>query len=178
MTEARATATSFQGQQITISASRSFDDVLAQLRELIGTARIEQYPDAMEQLGGPSQANFETVVRSQLGPSEFMLFHEINHSQWLPVYGVRRRVLRLIFGNPIIAFTMMRDDLIAGLFAPVEVLLVEDDNRNGCTVVYMLPSSLVAATNPSLLPAARDLDKKLTALISRATGAPTASLGE
>jgi len=29
------------------------------------------------------------------------------------VYGVTQRVLRLIFGNPIIAFTMMRDDLIA-----------------------------------------------------------------
>jgi len=29
----------------------------------------------MQQLGGASRQNFETVVRSQLGPSEFMLFH-------------------------------------------------------------------------------------------------------
>jgi len=32
----------------------------------------------MQQLGGVNQENFETVVRSQLGPSQFMLFHEIN----------------------------------------------------------------------------------------------------
>jgi len=58
----------------------ALDDVLTQLRQLIGTAAIEQYPRAMQQLDGISQENFETVVRSQLGPSEFMFFHEINHS--------------------------------------------------------------------------------------------------
>jgi len=88
------------------------------------------------------------------------------------VYGVTQRVLRLIFGNPIIASTMMRDDLTAGLFAPVEVLLVEHHNEEGCTVVYDLPSALVAAEDPSLLPAARELDHKLNALISGATGIP------
>lgn len=134
MTEAQATATTIDIQRIRITTPRSFDDVLTQLRQLIGTAAIEQYPGAMQQLGGVSQENFETVIRSQLGPSEFMLFHEINHSQWLPVYGVTQRVLRLIFGNPIIAFTMMRDDLTAGLFAPVEALLVEHDKGDGCTV--------------------------------------------
>jgi uncharacterized protein (DUF302 family) len=178
MTEARATTTTFDGQRIRITTPRSFDDVLSQLRQLIGTAAIEQYPGAMQQLGGVNQENFETVVRRQLGPSEFMLFHEINHSQWLPVYGVTQRVLRLIFGNPIIAFTMMRDDLTAGLFAPVEVLLVEHDNGEGCTVVYNLPSALVAAEDPSLLPAARELDQKLNALISGATGVPMPAAGE
>ena len=66
---------------------------------------------------------------------------------------------------------MMRDDLTAGLFAPVEVLLVEH-NGDGCTVVYVLPSALVAAEDPSLPPAARELDNKLNALISGATGVP------
>ena len=67
------------------------------------------------------------------------------------MHGVTQRVLRLIFGNPIIAFTMMRDDLTAGLFASVEVLLVEHDNGEGRTVVYNLPSASVAAEDPSLL---------------------------
>lgn len=178
MTEARSTATTFAGQRIRITTPRPFDDVLTRLRQLIGTAAIGQYPDAMQRLGGVSQENFETVVRSQLGPSEFMLFHEINHSQWLPVYGVTQRVLRLIFGNPIIAFTMMRDDLTAGLFAPVEALLVEHDHGDGCTVVYDLPSALVAAEDPALLPAARALDSKLHALISDATGVPVPAPGQ
>jgi hypothetical protein len=131
MTEAQATATSFEGQRISITTSRSFDDVLARLRQLIGTDSWSSTPAAMQELGGANQANFEAIVRSRLGPSEFMLFHEINHSQWLPIYGIKRRVLRLIFGNPIIAFTMMRDDLTAGLFAPVEILSSRATTQTG-----------------------------------------------
>ena len=56
--------------------------------------------------------------------------------------------------------------------AAVEALLVEHDNGDGCTVVYNLPSALVAAEDPSLLPSARELDDKLNALISDATGMP------
>jgi hypothetical protein len=82
MTEAQATTTSFEGQRISITTSRSFDDVLARLRQLIGTDSWSSTPAAMQELGGANQANFETIVRSRLGPSEFMLFHEINHSQW------------------------------------------------------------------------------------------------
>ncbi len=99
---AQAITTSFEGQRIGITTSRSFDDLLARLRQL--------------------------------------------------------------------TLTMIRDDLTAGLFAPVEILLVEGENGNGCTAAYVLPSSVVAAANPSLLPAARQLDRKLDGLISGATG--------
>jgi len=175
MTQAQATATSFRSERLTITTSRSFDDVLARLRKRLGIARTEQYPAAI-QPDSSSQANFEAVVRSQLGPSGFMLFHEIDHSQWLPAYGIRRRVVRLIFGNPLIAITMMRDDVTAGLFAPVEALLMEADGAKGCAVIYVLPSTLIVSGNPGLLPAARDLDKKVHELIWDATGAQKASL--
>jgi uncharacterized protein (DUF302 family) len=172
MTEARAAATTFDGERIRITTPRLFDQVLAQLHEHIGIARLEQYPATMEKIGGINEKNFRTVVHTQLGPSDFMLFHEINHSQWLPIYGITRRVVRLIFGNPLVAITMMRDDLTAGLFAPVEVLLVEGENGEGCSAVYILPSSLIAAEDPSLLPAARELDEKLNVLMSGVTGVP------
>jgi uncharacterized protein (DUF302 family) len=84
--------------------------------------------------------------------------------------------LRLIFGNPLIAITMMRDDVTAGLFAPVEALLIEHEGAKGCAVVYVLPSTLIASSNPVLLPAARDLDDKVDDLIRDATGAQRASL--
>ena len=34
-------------------------------------------------------------------------------------------MMRWIFGNPLIAITMIRHDLTAGLFAPVEILVTE-----------------------------------------------------
>ena len=104
---------------------------------------------------------FEADVQRQAGPSDFMLMHLIDHTSWLSTAGVDRKALRVILGNPLIAITMIRHDLTAGLFAPVEVLLTEvDDNRSALT--YVKPSSLmVVDDNPPLHAAALILDDKL-----------------
>ena len=72
-----------------------------------------------------------------------MLFHEIDHGEWLPFFGIKLKVMRWILGNPLIAITMMRHDLTAGLRVPVELLLVENESGEGSTVIYALPSSLM-----------------------------------
>ena len=171
MTESQATTMSFEGQRISVPTSRSFDDVLARLRQLIGTDPWRSIPAAMQELSGANLTDFETIVRSRPGPSEFMLFHEINHSQWLRIYGIRKVSYVSSSATPIIAFTMMRDDLTAGLFAPVEILLIEGDDGIGCTVAYILPSSLVAAASPWPLAATR----QLAALIGAAIGVASQS---
>jgi hypothetical protein len=64
----------------------------------------------------------------------------------------------------------IRHDLEAALFAPVELLLMEDENREGMTVIYDLPSSLmVTRENPPLLEAAVTLDAKLQDLVTKVT---------
>jgi uncharacterized protein (DUF302 family) len=50
--------------------------------------------------------------------------------------------VRFIIGNPTIAITMLRDDLTAGLFAPVELILIEESD-GGCSLTYVRPSSLM-----------------------------------
>ena len=188
MSEGAVSVERFEGQLVRFESSWPFDEVLARLESLVGTAALaekkpagspdspgslgDQYHDAMQRQGGVTRENFEDVVRHQLGESDFMLFHGIDHSECLPVCGITRRVLRLILGNPIIAITMMRNDLTAGLFAPVEVLLIEDETGGGCAVAYVLPSSLIAAADTAMLAAAPELDRKLHSLISRCTGLP------
>jgi hypothetical protein len=62
-------------------------------------------------------------------------------------------------------------DLTAGLFAPVEMLLMEQESGDGSTVLYDLPSSLMRVEqNPAIREAASVLDQKVQALVSRATG--------
>jgi uncharacterized protein (DUF302 family) len=181
----------FEAKRVRFESTRSFDEVLLNLRKLVGTARLqgvnkqeagevarehvetlgEAYMAAMQALGGITREHFEQVVQSQVGESGFMLFLEIDHGEWLPVFGIQRKVVRWILGNPLIAITMMRHDITAGLFAPVEVLLVENESGDGSTVVYDLPSSLMAIErNPALRDAAQELDRKLQTLVSRVTG--------
>ena len=68
-----------------------------------------------------------------------MLFWEIDHGAWLPTYGIHRRAVRWILGNATIAITMIRHDLTAGLFVPVEPLVMEGEDGKGATVTFVLP---------------------------------------
>jgi uncharacterized protein (DUF302 family) len=64
---------------------------------------------------------------------------------------------------------MIRHDVTAGLFAPVEVLVTDDGD--GSTLTYVQPSSLmVVEPNPELAAAAAELDAKLEALAQKVTG--------
>ena len=108
-------------------------------------------------------------IESHIGPSGFSLFAMIDHGAWIKKVGIRRKVVRFIIGNPMIAITMLRHDLTAGLFAPVELILIEEDH-NRSSLTYVRPSSLmVVAKNNALLQAAKELDSKLYALAQKVT---------
>jgi len=173
---------SYEGKRIRFDSARSYEEVLASLRELVNTDALQQAgrlglqanPQNLEKVFGPTptEESFTDLFRSMLGEQrDFILFYEIDHGAWLPAFGIRRRATRWIFGNPLIAITMLRHDIRAGLFAPVELLLFEPDSGNGSTVIYDLPSSLmVVDDSPELLSAALVLDAKLQDVVSRATG--------
>ncbi len=98
-----------------------------------------------------------------------MIFQELNHGAWIPLFGIGsgRRSKRVIPGNPLVAITMLKHDLTAGLAVPVELLLLENENKISTSVVYQLPSGLITGINkgPELLSAARELDEKLETLV-------------
>ncbi len=157
----------FEGIRLEIESALSFDAVLQRLREQTGKSTIPQINESATKSASP--AEFEAEVNSRFaGPSGFMTFAEIDHTAWISKYGIRQRVLRIILGNPLIAITMLREDVSAGLFAPVEMLLVE--NGAGSTVHYVRPSTLIVVKdNPPLKKAALELDRKLDLLVTQIT---------
>jgi uncharacterized protein (DUF302 family) len=159
----------FQGIRIKVDILASFDEVLSRLRRLMGDARVPEFVALTKE--AVTEAEFaQRVEKRFVGESGFMLFHEIDHGGWLPRFGINRRSVRWILGNPLMAITMIRHDITAGLFAPVEILVTEKEGGAGTNVTYMLPSSLmVIEDNPPLRKAAKALDEKLDALIAKAT---------
>jgi uncharacterized protein (DUF302 family) len=158
----------FQGVRIQVETTLPFDVVINGLRNQCGRASAGSIGEIAARAS--SAAEFEREVnRNLVGPSGFMIFAEFDHSPWIRAYDLNHRVLRIILGNPLIAITMLREDISAALFAPVEVLVV--DNGDGATIHYVQPSSLmVISDNPPLLKAAQALDEKLSALISTISG--------
>jgi uncharacterized protein (DUF302 family) len=165
-TEITSTEIPFQGLRVRIDSAKSFDEVVAAL-----LADVGDKPVPINDFAGQFESwqDYEHEVQSHVGPSGFMLFGTLDHGAWIKKTGIDKKVLRVTIGNPLIAITMMRHDVTAGLFAPVELLIVEDDNdRNSLT--YVVPSSLmVVETNEPLRAAAVQLDAKLGALVAKVT---------
>ena len=158
----------FTGLRVLVDTPVPFTTVLDRLRALMGRASI---PDLVALAGERiTEGEFARRVNERyVGQSDFMLFAEIDHGGWISVFGINRRTLRLILGNPLIAITMIRQDLTAGLFAPVEILVTEHENGQGTDIVYILPSSLILIEeNPRLRTAAEALDTKLASLVASA----------
>jgi len=167
MTRASVETTAVEVTQRRFDSAKSFDAAKSALLAHMGTIR----PDEMFRLVASAQSaeDFERDLAPCIGESGFTLLAEIDHSRWLPLYGIKRKATRLIFGNPIIAITMIKHDLAASLFAPVELLLFENEQGDGCTILYDVPSSLMQAKrSPRLLEAAQALDAKMEALVVRA----------
>lgn len=156
----------FQGLRARYDSAKSYDDVVAALLADIGN---EPVPINDISTGFDRWESFEREVQSHVGPSGFMLFGSFDHGAWLTKAGIDRKVLRVVLGNPLIAITMLRHDVTAGLFAPVELLITEEEGDTSA-LTYDVPSSLmVVEPNEPLRAAAVDLDAKLAALAAKVT---------
>jgi uncharacterized protein (DUF302 family) len=159
----------FQGMRIEVDTLVAFDEVLSRLRLLMGNTSVPEIV-ALAKTTITQAEYVQRVEQSFVGDSGFMLFYKIDHGGWLPRFGVTRRIVRWILGNPLIAITVIRHDITAGLFAPVEILVTETKSEIGTTITYVRPSSLMLMQeNPALREAAKALDEKLDALIAKAT---------
>ena len=97
-----------------------------------------------------------------------MLFGTQDHGALLRLAGQRRKAVQYVVGNPLFALQMTQHDIRAGLYAPLRVLLYEDERGRTC-LEYDKPSSLFGQfQNDRISPTAAMLDKKLEALIAAA----------
>jgi uncharacterized protein (DUF302 family) len=156
----------FDGVRLHYDSAKSYDELVAAL-----LADIGEHPVPINHLAATTDGwrSYKERVESHVGPSGFMLFGLVDHGAWITKAGIDRKALRVILGNPLIAITMLRHDVTAGLFAPVEMLLV-DEGEGHSSLTYVKPSSLmVIEQNPALLSAAGGLDAKLAALATKVT---------
>ena len=166
MSASEPLAIPFDGVRLRFDSTKSFDELVDTVLADVGDepVPIDDIARRFE-----SWESYEREVQSHVGSSGFMLFAQWNHGGWIVKAGIHKKALRLVIGNPLIAITMLRHDLTAGLFAPVELLLTEQDDGTSA-LTYVVPSSLmVVEPNPPLLAAARELDAKLAALVAKVT---------
>jgi uncharacterized protein (DUF302 family) len=156
----------FAGVRLRVESDKTYDDLVSALFADVGSAPVpvDDFSKTVD-----SWEPYKQKIESHVGASGFILFTVFDHGRWIKSAGIDRKALRVIIGNPLIAITMLRHDVSAGLFAPVELLVLEEDDGRS-SITYVKPSSLmVVEPNPPLLAAAEDLDAKLAALVAKIT---------
>lgn len=153
--------TSLPVQHIRIATPRPFDDVKAALesrlgrlsddiRALLRQDRLEEVREALTKAAGENG-----LAIHYIGP----------HGDWLALQGQRRRATAYLIGNVLYAVQMTSVKLAAGLYAPLRVVLYENDN-GGSTFEYDLPSSQFGQFGePEIDRIAAILDERLRTLL-------------
>jgi uncharacterized protein (DUF302 family) len=102
------------------------------------------------------------------GPNGLMLFATADHGSLLAVVGESRKAVQYVLGNPLIAVTMTRHNLAAGLYAPLRLLVYEGKDGKTC-LEYDRPSSLFGQFHDDrIAEVAAMLDRKMEELVAEA----------
>jgi len=168
------TTRAFEGERVTLTTSRKFEDVVAQIDRALGHPNIGELFQKIAAARTPDEVN--QVVAAVAGPLQLMEFMRLDFGVMLrkDAPPTDRNALRFIIGNPVIMREMVRGTPDAGSYAPVTVLI--DERAGGVQLSYDRVASLLAPYgDPHALQVARDLDAKVEGLLCQAAGqAPNA----
>lgn len=155
----------FRVDHVRRQSAKPFEEVAKAFERQLGTFDAEVRKAATE--GGDTEAA-KAKIAAMAGPSGFMVFGTQDHGALLRLAGQKRKAMQYVVGNPLFALQMTQHDIRASLYAPLRVLIYEDEQGKTC-IEYDTPSSLFGQFgNDRIIPTAAMLDRKLEALVTAA----------
>ncbi len=155
----------FVVDHVRLETDKPFEEVADAFERQLGRFDPDVRKTATE--SGDTEAA-KAKIEAMAGPSGFMLFGTTDHGALLRLAGQKWKAVQYVVGNPLFALQMTQHDIRAGLYAPLRVLLYEDERGRIC-LEYDRPSSLFGQFNDARIgPVATMLDRKLEALVAAA----------
>jgi uncharacterized protein (DUF302 family) len=161
MADSTVTRRMLQVEHITMKTPKKFAEVEAALERI-----VPQLDPAIA--AALAHGDEQRATELERGVQLF-LFLKRDHGALLQVTGRPRKALQYEIGNPHTASKMTRHRLAAGLYAPLRVMLYEDET-GGSIFEYDKPSSFFGQYgNERVAEVGRYLDAALEAVLRRAT---------
>jgi uncharacterized protein (DUF302 family) len=160
MPEPVITQQTIQVEHVRIEAAKPFAEVKAALEQFVPLLD-PAIPEALRHgdIGRAKEA-------LQRGP-ELAIFSARDHGGLLRIADLLRKAVQYEIGNPLTATRMTQHRLPAALYAPLRVLLYEEDGR--VVFEYHRPSSLFGQFGDERVTSvARELDAKLESVLIKA----------
>ena len=148
-------------EHVKISSERSFAEVRRRLEDTL--PKLDASIAEALRSGDQSRA----TEYDQNGP-KLSIFEQRDHGSLLEAFGGRRNALQYEIGNPVTASQMTCHQLAAALYAPLRVVLFEDEQGKG-VFEYDKPSSFFGQYGDErVTEVGRYLDVALEAALRRA----------
>ena len=155
----------FTVDHVRLATDKPFEEVARAFERQLGNFDPDLYKSLAA--GGDAEGA-KAKIEAMAGPSGFMLFAMHNHGALLRLAGQKRKAVQYVVGNPLVAFQMTQHDIRASLYAPLRVLIYEDELGRTC-LEYDKPSSLFGQFNDAWIASvAAKLDHKLEDLVAAA----------
>jgi uncharacterized protein (DUF302 family) len=150
---------------VRVVGDKPFDQVTKAFEQQLGQFNEETYRSLA---AGEDVEKARGKLEAMVGPSGFMPFRTSNHGTLLRLAGQQKKAIQYLVGNPLFAIQMTQHDIRASLYAPLRVLLYENEQGMTC-VEYDLPSSLFGQFgNAKVTDVATMLDRKMEQLVAKA----------
>jgi uncharacterized protein (DUF302 family) len=157
----------FGVNHVMVESDKGFAEVTKNFERRLGKFDTSVFESLL--VGTQNVENIKSKIEKMSGRSGFMLFGTINHGLLLSLSGKDRKVVQYVIGNPLIAIQMTQHNIATGLYAPLRVLIYEDDQGKTC-LEYDKPSSLFGQFgDDKIASVANMLDHKLEDLARVAT---------
>jgi uncharacterized protein (DUF302 family) len=152
-------------EHVRVVTDHPFEDVVERIGRQLGRFNPDVYAPLA---AGGDPGKVTASIEALAGPSGLMLFASHDHGSLLRIAGQERKAVQYVVGNPAFAVQMTEHDRRASLYAPLRILLYENDEGQTC-LEYDKPSSLFGQfENTEVNAVASMLDRKLEALATEA----------
>lgn len=160
---AKTTSTHITVEHVTLRSQKSFEAVRSALE-----AAVPPLDHAYAALLRDGKVD---AARDLLeGQAPLSIFGARDHGGLLLTAGLTRKAVQYDIGNPLTAARMTRHVLSAALYAPIRVLLREDE-AGGVAFEYDRPATTFGQFGqPEVDDVARDLDDRLRTVLTDAAG--------
>jgi uncharacterized protein (DUF302 family) len=150
---------------VRVVADKPFDQVIKAFEQQLGQFNPEVHKSLA---AGEDAEKVRATIEGMVGPSGFMIFRSSDHGALLRLAGQKKKVIQYLVGNPLFALQMTQHDIRASLYAPLRVLIYE--NEEGKTAVeYDRAASLFGQFgNAKVTAVATMLDRKMEQLVAKA----------
>ena len=153
-------------------SDKSYEELVAAFESMVVDAPTvfeEDFQRAAE--SDNSREFWEETLKSRMGPSGFMAALSVDFGTVSGWYGTPGKAKMYIYGNPIVAASMLVHNIRVGGRVPLQILIYEGaDGR--ARIGYDLPSSIVSRfRNVDIDAVAKQLDEKVSELITEVAGA-------